>query len=413
MKDFEIPFQFQSWYINQIKGIRQNADKLKKDLSPSELQFNKSKIYISRHFGFCFGVQSAVEKVYQVLEEHKGKNIYLISEIIHNQEVNDDLRSKGIQFIQNTKGEQLIPWENINQKDIVLIPAFGTTLETLEILKSKKIQYEAFDTTCPFVERVWNKAEKLGSEGYTVIIHGKFDHEETRASFSHAAKNSKVIVISNLENAKMLSDFILGKNNDDRDWNVFFKPFASTGFNFRKDLERIALVNQTTMLANETQIIADFLKDVMIKKHGIENIDHYFGSTRDTLCYATNDNQSASKALLDKELDLAIVVGGQNSSNTKHLVELLNERFPTYFIQSDHDLTDDKNIIHFDLKEGKRRNVYGYLPSKEQLKIGITSGASCPDALLERVFLKLIHFVEGTADVDAAINNLKERINGL
>jgi 4-hydroxy-3-methylbut-2-enyl diphosphate reductase len=412
MKQFDIPNHYDSLYIKQVKNIRSKADKLKKDLSPSQLNFNHSTFFLARHFGFCYGVQNAVEIVYKTIEENPSKNIYLLSEIIHNPEVNQDLKSKGLKFIQDTNGNQLISWDTISKDDIVLIPAFGTTLEIEQILKEKQLNYKPYDTTCPFVEKVWNKAEKLAKEGYTIVVHGNFSHEETRATFSHAAKHGPVIVVSNFRNAQMMSDFMFAPRADDRDWNVFFRPVSSKGFNFRKDFDRIAVVNQTTMLASETQEISDYLKEVMISKFGESHIKEHFGSTRDTLCYATNDNQGASIELSQTELDLAIVIGGENSSNTKHLVEVLEKKCPTYFISSEKDLTDHKNIIHYDHVKKEKRNVYGYLPKRDHLKIGITSGASCPDAMFEKVFLKVLSFVEEHPDIDAAIQQLDQEING-
>lgn len=413
MKKFDIPFQYESWYIKQIKEIRHKADKLRKNLSPSLLHFEKADFYLARNFGFCYGVQNAVEIVYQTLEENPNKNIYLISEIIHNPEVNNDLIRKGIRFIQDTKGNQLVEWNQINSDDIVITPAFGTTAEIQSILSNKDIELRRYDTTCPFVEKVWNTAEKLAKEGYTIIIHGDFHHEETRATFSRASLHGPVVVVSDIKNAEILGDFASGRAYDDRDWNVFFKPFSSPGFNFRTDFERIAVVNQTTMLASETQAISDYFKDILITRFGSEEIDQRFGSTRDTLCYATNDNQSATIELASCDLDLAIVIGGENSSNTKHLVEIMEKKCPTYFIATEEDLTDGKNIVHFDIKSQSKRNIYGFIPSKDKVKIGITSGASCPDAIFEKVFLKLLSFVENAPNVDGAINELDKRINGL
>ncbi|MBD3637293.1 MAG: 4-hydroxy-3-methylbut-2-enyl diphosphate reductase [Crocinitomicaceae bacterium] len=413
MKHFEIPFQYQSLHINRIKRIRENADKRKQDLSPSLLTFEHADLILARHFGFCFGVQNAVERAYHILEDNPGKNIYLLSEIIHNPEVNKDLQSKGLKFIQNTKGEQLIAWDSITPNDIVIIPAFGTTNDIEAILRQKQLSVENFDTTCPFVERVWNKGEKLGKEGYSIVLHGNPEHEETRATMSKISEFAPVVIVTNHTDADMLREYINGNGPDERDWNVFFKSRASKGFNFRKHLNRIAVVNQTTMLAEETEKISNFLKDVMLAKYGSENIEYHFGSTRDTLCYATNDNQQASAELAKQQLDLVIVVGGHNSSNTTHLVELLKKETPTYFISSEMDLLNEKSIRHFDIEEGKVIETYGYLPKREKLRIGLTSGASCPDALMERVMLKLLSFTDEFADIDAAIDRLEEQTNGL
>lgn len=412
MKNFDIPFQYQSDFIARIKKIRETADPRKQNLSPSILYFKNLEISIARHFGFCFGVQNAIERAYQVIKENPNKRIFLLSEIIHNPEVNDDLQSKGLQFIQDTKGNQLVSWDEVTTEDIVLIPAFGTTVEIEDILKQKELLIEHFDTTCPFVERVWNKSEKLSKEGFTIIIHGDFDHEETRATFSRAQEHSAAVVVSDLNDAKKLKDFILNNGTDERDWNVFFKRKASSGFNFRTDFEKIAIVNQTTMLAEETENISNYLKDVITDKYGVKEVDEHFGSTRDTLCYATNDNQSATNELIKTTPDLAVVVGGYNSSNTTHLVELLSTSCPTYYISSEKNLLDENTIEHFDSKLQLVTTSNDYIPTKTDLKIALSSGASCPDALLERVLIKLLSFQDENADIHSAINLMEQQLNG-
>ena len=410
MRDFDIPFQFRSQYISKIKKIREEADKRKKDFAPSILSFEKVSILIPRHFGFCFGVQNAVEKAYEILEKYPDKKIYLISEIIHNPEVNGELQESGLKFIQNTKGEQLIDWNEIHSGDIVITPAFGTTPEIEKILKEKKIDVEKFDTTCPFVERVWNKGEALGKEGYTIIIHGNPHHEETRATLARISQYTPAVIVSNKKEADILKAFILKSALDKHDWGVFFKWKASEGFNFRKDLDRIAVVNQTTMLASETQNISNFLKEVMIEKFGTEQIDDHFGSTRDTLCYATYDNQTATKKMLEEKIDLAFVIGGYNSSNTKHIAELMTEKCKTFYINTEKNLKDDLSLEHYNFKDDKLEyQNQGYLPSKEHITIALSSGASCPDATVERVMLKLLSFINPQANLNKAINDLAKQ----
>lgn len=405
MRDFDIPFQFHSQYISKIKKIRDLADKRKKDFSPTVLNFDNLSILIPRHFGFCFGVQNAVEKAYEILENNPDKTIYLISEIIHNPDVNRELKERGLQFIQDTKGNQMIDWDTISENDIVIVPAFGTTPEIETILKEKNIAIEKYDTTCPFVERVWNKGEILGKEGYTIIIHGDPYHEETRATMARISQYAPAVIVSNDVDADMLREYILQSGPDERDWNVFFKHQASDGFNFRKHLNRIAVVNQTTMLASQTQVISSFLKDVMIKKCGEKDIDFHFGSTRDTLCYATNDNQTAIEALIQEKPDVAFIVGGHNSSNTSHLVELIESSQTTYFISSEKSLKDE-SLKTFDIHSKELREVKHYLPENKPLKIAIGSGASCPDATLERVMLKLLAITKQSADIEKTIENV-------
>ena len=391
MKNFEIPIYYKSSIIQKIKELRKNKDHYKKGFTPTVLNFGNIQIYLARHFGFCYGVENAIEIAYKTLEENPGKRIFLLSEMIHNPGVNADLQANGIEFILDTYGNQIIAWEEIFENDIVIIPAFGTTLETEEILRKRKIDALKYNTTCPFVEKVWKKSYHLGKENYTVIIHGKAKHEETKATFSHAKANTPSVIIRNIDETKILSKIILGEI----DKNEFYKYFAgkySEGFDVEKDLKQIGVVNQTTMLASETQDIADCLKETMIMKYGNKNIDAHFADTRDTLCYATNDNQQATIDLLKENVDLAIVVGGYNSSNTSHIVELLEEKFVTYFISDQSKLISKNSINHFEYSTKTEVSSENYLPNKESVKIIITSGASCPDSVVEAVMLKLLSF---------------------
>ncbi len=339
MKKFEIPHYFRSPIISKVKAKRKLDDPRKKDFTPTEIIIGNTTFIISRHFGFCYGVENAIEKSYNAIQNNPDKRIFLLSQMIHNPDVNDDLLSQGVQFIQDTDGTQLIPWNEITANDIVIIPAFGTTVETKALLENKGIDTVTYNTTCPFVEKVWNRSSKLGHEDHTIIIHGKKYHEETKATFSHSKENGASIVILDMAEAEKLADFITGKRPVS-EFSTEFADSVSEGFDPEKDLLKVGVVNQTTMLATETQGIADFFKQVMAKKYGEENIKEHFADTRDTLCYATNDNQSATIELLKTTADLAFVVGGYNSSNTSHLVELLEEKFPTYFIRNKTELID-------------------------------------------------------------------------
>jgi 4-hydroxy-3-methylbut-2-en-1-yl diphosphate reductase len=366
------------------------------------LDFGPVAFYIARHFGFCYGVENAIEISYRALEETAGKNVYLLSQMIHNQEVNKDLQGRGIRFILDTDGTQLIPWENIGKDDVVITPAFGTTLEIEHLLLDKGVEVQKYNTTCPFVEKVWNRAEKLGRDKYTTIIHGKPNHEETRATFSHSAHTGASLIVRDMEDAKRLAGYVLGEKSRQQFYEEFAWKF-SEGFDPEEHLQRIGVVNQTTMLASETQAIADFLRQVMIEKYGKENIREHFADTRDTLCYATNDNQDATYALLETEADLAIVVGGYNSSNTSHIVQLCERKFPTYFINSDSEIKSPGEIHHFDYPNKLKKITTGFLPQKEQVRIVLTSGASCPDTLVDRVLLKVISFFPGSRTVEEVL----------
>ncbi len=401
MKTFDVPIIYRSPLISAIKKKRKEEDRMKKDFSPTLLDFGPVRIYLARHFGFCYGVENAIDIAFKTVEENKGKRIFLLSEMIHNPQVNADLKASGVQFLQDTYGKQIVPFEDLNADDVVLIPAFGTTLEIEKKLNNIGIETNKYDTTCPFVEKVWNRSEVIAKSSYTIIIHGKPNHEETRATFSHSAANAPAVVVKDMAQTKELAKYILGEKNAES----FYKEFAgqySQNFNVEKDLQRIGVVNQTTMLASDTQSIADFLKQIMVSKYNLneETVKAHFADTRDTLCYATNDNQSAVTGMLQTPADLAIVVGGYNSSNTSHLVELCEEVLPTYFINSDEKLLSENTVMHYNFHTSMELITENYLPKKEPVNILITSGASCPDALVEGVIKKLAGFYAGSKTVD-------------
>lgn len=391
MKQFDVPIIYRSPLITAIKKKRKEKDKMKKDFSPTLLDFGPFQIYLARHFGFCYGVENAIDIAFRTIKENPDKRIFLLSEMIHNPQVNADLQANGVRFLQDNYGKTLISFDELKPGDIGLIPAFGTTLEIEQRLKDLGIQTEKYNTTCPFVEKVWNRSEAIAKEKYTVIIHGKPKHEETRATFSHAASNAPSVVVKDMAEAIALSKHIM----DEKSPGSFYEAFKgqySEGFDVKKDLQRIGVVNQTTMLASDTQAIADFLKQTMIKKFGEQNFDEHFADTRDTLCYATNDNQTAVTEMLKTDADLAIVVGGYNSSNTSHLVELCEERLPAYFINDEEKIFSNNEILHYDLRRKEEILSVDYLPKKNPVKILLTSGASCPDALVEGVIRKLESF---------------------
>ena len=400
MKQFNVPIIYRSPLIAAIKNKRKEQDKLKKDFSPTLLDLGSLQIFLARHFGFCYGVENAIEIAFRTIDENPGKRIFLLSEMIHNPQVNADLQERGVQFLQDTNGQQLIPFDTLTSDDIVLIPAFGTTLAIEEKLSALGIPVKQYDTTCPFVEKVWNRSKQIAKNNYTVVVHGKPTHEETRATFSHAAAEAPTIIVNDMDEAINLGKYITGE----KEAANFYEEFAgrySTGFDVEKDLRQIGVVNQTTMLASDTQAIADFLKQVMQKKYG--SSDERFADTRDTLCYATNDNQSAVYGLLETDADLAIIVGGYNSSNTSHLVELCEEKIATYFISSEEKIIDRDTILHFNIHKRAEELTKDFLPIKDPLKILITSGASCPDALVEGVIKKICAFFPVSKQVDELV----------
>lgn len=406
MKTFTIPSFYRSPLISAVKNYRKQQDKLKKDFSPTLLNLGPVQVYLARHFGFCYGVENAIEIAFRTLEENPGRRIYFLSEMIHNPQVNADLKARGVEFLQDTLGNTLIPFESLSADDIVVIPAFGTTLPMEEKLRTLGIPIEKYNTTCPFVEKVWNRSEQIAAKGYTIVIHGKPKHEETRATFSHASANAPAVVLNDMADAETLAGFITGSKDPD----LFYEEFKgrySPGFDARLHLKQIGVVNQTTQLASDTQAIADFLKQTMIRHYELnaETVGQHFADTRDTLCYATNDNQTAVTGMLETPADLAIVIGGYNSSNTMHLVELCEQKLPVYYINDDENLISDQEVHHYDYHTKQMKVTLNYLKGASPLRILVTSGASCPDALVERVIRKLARF-SGTEDrIEALIES--------
>ena len=390
MKQFDVPVIYRSSFISAIKNKRKLEDKLKKDFTPTFIDLGKVQIYLARHFGFCYGVENAIEIAFTTIDENPGKRIFLLSEMIHNPMVNEQLINRGVQFLQDTYGKQLIPFEEISKNDVVIIPAFGTTLPIEKILQQKGIQTEKYNTTCPFVEKVWNRSEQIADKGYSVVIHGKPNHEETRATFSHASKNAPTVIVNNMQETIELGKYITGEKAS----MLFYEEFKgrySDGFDITKDLHRFGVVNQTTQLASDTQEIADYLKKLVLEFYELNDVSiaERFADTRDTLCYATNDNQNAVKGMLEKVADLAIVIGGYNSSNTTHLVELCEKKMPTYFINDEKNILSAIDISHFNFHTKELSVSSNFLPQTSPLKILITSGASCPDSQVEAVIEKI------------------------
>jgi 4-hydroxy-3-methylbut-2-en-1-yl diphosphate reductase len=404
MKTFSIPIIYRSPLITAIKQRRKEADRMKKDFSPTLLDFGPLRIYLARHFGFCYGVENAIEIAFRTIEENPGKRIYLLSEMIHNPQVNADLQERGVQFLHDTYGKSLIPFETLQPGDIVLIPAFGTSLEMEARLAAMGIQTENYNTTCPFVEKVWNRSEQIAQKNYSIVVHGKPKHEETRATFSHAAANAPTVVVTDMAEAVELAAYMTGEKPA-AGFYTRFKGQYSEGFDIAKDMERIGVVNQTTMLASDTQAIADYLKQVIHKKNSTnpQLAADSFADTRDTLCYATLENQGAVTGMLEMEADAAIVVGGYNSSNTSHLVELCEEKLPTYFISSEEKIISATAIQHFNQHTKEEVVTPQFLPDQQPATFLITSGASCPDALVEGVIRRLTRIYNVEDEMESLI----------
>ena len=361
---FDTPDVYRGPVISRIKRARQAADPRKRDLSPSVLDFGPVRFVLARHFGFCYGVENAIEIAWRVLAEHPDRRVFFLSEMIHNPRVNGDLVARGVRFLFTPDGRRLIDWDELTPDDIVVVPAFGTTLEMQERLAERGIDPYTWNTTCPFVEKVWKRSAQLGAAGYTVVIHGKAAHEETRATFSHSVRSAPTVVVRDIDEAETL------------------------------DLERIGVVNQTTMLATETRAIAERLRAALVERWGEDAIAEHFADTSDTLCYATNENQNATYALIERGGDVALVVGGYNSSNTSHLVELCARRMPTYFVSGPAEIRSPGCIRHFDLASRRVRETRDWLPSPRPVDVVLTCGASCPDATLDEVLRRVLGFFE-------------------
>jgi 4-hydroxy-3-methylbut-2-enyl diphosphate reductase len=393
MKQFAVPNIYRSSLISAIKQKRKQQDKLKKDFTPTLLDLGPVQVYLARHFGFCYGVENAIEIAFTTIDENPGKRIFLLSEMIHNPQVNADLAERGVQFLQDTYGKQLIPFGDLTADDVVIIPAFGTTLEIEKQLLDKGIQISKYNTTCPFVEKVWNRSEQIAQKGYSIVVHGKPKHEETRATFSHASSYTPTVVVNDMTETMELAKYITGEKPAEQFYTEF-KGRYSAGFDVTKHLQQIGVVNQTTQLASDTQAISDYLKKTIADYYDLNTgkIQERFADTRDTLCYATNDNQTAVTGMLETDADLAIVIGGHNSSNSSHLVELCENKLPTYFIDSADRLLSPSLIEDRNWRTKDLLLKNDYLPEQQPVRILITSGASCPDAVVETVIRKLAGF---------------------
>lgn len=407
-KTFDIPEMYLSPIIRNVKEATKITDPRKKELSPTELDFGPVTFLIPRHFGFCYGVENAIDIAYRTVDENPGKRIFLLSEMIHNPTVNEDLLKRGVKFLYETDGSERIPFDSLTSDDIVIVPAFGTTLEIEEKLKAKGINPYQYNTTCPFVEKVWNRGNQLGKKGYSLVVHGKFEHEETRATFSHSADHSPVVVVLNREEANILADIMTGKRPE-KDFERYFGHKSTEGFNPLKDLEQFGVINQTTMLATETEEVMEILKRAAAEKFGTDKVQNHFADTSDTLCYATNENQSATYALADAEPDLAIIVGGYNSSNTMHLVEILEHHCPSFHVRDSGEFDSAENIQHFDQWDKEIIETKNWLPmEKRPIRIALTSGASCPDVLVDDVLLKILSFFPDSKEVQSVIDPFKD-----
>ncbi len=346
------------------------------------------EICLAREFGFCYGVDRAVRIAYETRKRFPDKTIYLVSEIIHNPMVNGKLRELGVRFLNDPdeSGKRANDLKQIHAEDVVLIPAFGVPADMLETLKA--IGCLLVDTTCGSVVAVWNRVEEYARDGFTALIHGKFNHEETRATCSRVAHYpaGRYVVVGGLEQAGQVRDYILRGGNGN-DFLKEFRDAVSSGFDPDKDLQRIGCANQTTMLSEESLAIADMIRGAMVERYGREKIDKHFRHF-ETICKATQERQDAVLELAQGGMDLILVVGGYNSSNTAHLCEIANHICPAYHICDAAEIISRNEIRHKSASSKEIVISSAWLPN-EIKKVGITGGASTPDRVIEQVIKRI------------------------
>ena len=366
----------QAYQSGLIGTIRENNYKL---------SHGRLNIRLAEAFGFCWGVERAVAMAYETRKHYPEESLWITNEIIHNPSVNNHLREMNVQFIPVEQGVK--DFSGINNGDVVILPAFGATVQEMQLLNERGCHI--VDTTCPWVSKVWNTVEKHKKQIVTSIIHGKVKHEETLATSSFAGT---YLVVLDLEEAQIVADYILGKGDRD-DFMQRFAKACSVGFDPDEDLVRLGVANQTTMLKSETEEIGRLFERTMLRKYGpVELNDHFLAFN--TICDATQERQDAMFSLVDEPLDLMVVIGGFNSSNTTHLQEIAITRG----IRSFHIDTPDRidvstnTVEHMPLSEALRTDEQ-FLPSGP-VNVGITSGASTPDRVVEEVIGKLMQLSE-------------------
>jgi 4-hydroxy-3-methylbut-2-en-1-yl diphosphate reductase len=392
-KTFDIPGEYRSDIIASIKRRRAEDDRRKVDFSPSRLSYGRLELLIARFFGLCYGVENAIEVAYRAVRENPGRRVFLISEMIHNPRVNADLEACGVRFLMTTAGKEEIPLSELTGDDVMIVPAFGAPLELFERMRELGVKPIEYDATCPFVEKVWKRGSQLGAAGFSIVLHGKFTHEETRATLSRVQRAGPAVVVLNRDEAQLLCDFIEEKV-DATELRDRLGPRMSRGFDPDRDLARLGVVNQTTMLAEETHEISFMLRDALVRRYGAGAVHERFADTRDTLCYATSENQRAMRTLVSEPADFALVVGGYNSSNTSHLVEIAEGHLPTFYIKDADELVSHDTIRHFSPGRHELVTTQGWLPLTGKLKVLISAGASCPDSLVEGVVTRIAELAQ-------------------
>ena len=347
-------------------------------LAAGELTFR-----LAKEFGFCYGVDRAVEYAYEARSRFPGKRIFITGEIIHNPYVNRRLEEMGIEFLEGAYGttEKFIP---VIADDVVLLPAFGVSTGELDILK--ETQALLVDTTCGSVMNVWKNVERYARTGFTSVVHGKYWHEETKATVS---RSGHYLVVRDMEETGVVCRYIEGQGGRE----VFlarFEKAMSPGFDPDHHLQRIGVANQTTMLSSESLAIAEALRQAMVRRHGEREAEARFRSF-DTICSATQERQDAVLELCEEGVDLMLVIGGYNSSNTAHLAEICGQRFPTFHISDSDRLISPSVIRHKPIHSSQETESVDWFP-QGALKIGITAGASTPDVKVDESIERLLSF---------------------
>ncbi len=420
---------YQSRLCTAIKALARQHER--SAAAPITLDFGAVRYVIPSHFGFCLGVKNAIERAYETLAENPGRRVFMLSELIHNPFVNEDLLRRGLRYLQTDKsvayttdgrpatdapGAPLL-WDTLTPDDIVIIPAFGATDEDKRRLVRKGIAVCQYDATCMLVEKVWKAARAYGREGYTVIIHGKREHEETKATFSNTRRHAHAVIVRNLDEAHQLGEIVASTDaGRDARFHDLFGGRHTPGFDATRHLDRVAVVNQTTLLMNETVAIIEHLREVYRAKFGDDG--RVGGSARrDTLCYATQVNQDALSRALTEPLDAAFVIGGKNSSNTYQLFRLCEQTLGAraYFIQSERSIRSHEAVEHY-LYVGAgagRTELRALWPGRQvpdgpPKRVLITGGASCPDGIIQQAITRINSFFPGAAlrSVDEVLRDL-------
>ena len=341
-------------------------------------------IKLAKEFGFCYGVERAIDLAYAARKVYPDQPIYILGEIIHNPEVNDQLREMGIRFLSGKEKNADI--EELKQGDVVIIPAFGTEIATMDKLKERGCLF--VDTTCGDVMSVWKRVRQYANDSVTSIIHGKAWHEETKATSSRATASGRghYLVVFTLAETDYVCNYILN-GGDKEEFLAKFKGAYSPGFDPDVHLDALGVANQTTMLRGETEEVQRRLRAAMSQKYGAEKLDQHFRFF-DTICGATQDRQDALDKLLAQPLALLLVIGGYNSSNTSHLAEMGEAKLPTFFIKNAGKMISDQRICHYNLHKHEEVETANWLPQGD-ITVGITAGASCPNNLIEDTIRRL------------------------